>query len=233
MSDENFDRPEPMADFFDLRAEGYDEHMRGYVFTVDQFTAFYEAVALSFPVTEEPLTVLDLGCGTGLEIEFILRRVPNARITGVDLSTQMLDRLQQRYCDHMHQIRLVVGSYLTMPFDERGYDFVVSAMTIHHLLHDAKRALYKKIRAALKPDGRYIEGDGVTRADAEADFLATYVEQMAALPAAGDGDYHIDLPLSIETQKTLLLEAGFHSFELLWQKDSADLWNAAVYAVTA
>lgn len=232
MSDENFDRPEPMADFFDLRAEGYDEHMRGYVFTADQFTAFYEAVAMPIPVTEEPLTILDLGCGTGLEIEFILRRAPKARITGVDLSTQMLAQLQQRYYDRIHQITLVAGSYLTIPFDEHCYDYVVSAMTIHHLLHDAKRGLYTKIRAALKPGGRYIEGDGVTRADAEGDFIAAYVEQMAALPDADDGDYHIDLPFSLETQKTLLLEAGFHNFELLWQKDSADLWNAAVYAVT-
>lgn len=233
MSDENFDHPEMMADFFDLRAEEYDEHMRGYVFTADQFTAFYEAVAIPIPITEEPLTILDLGCGTGLEIEFILRRAPKARITGVDLSTQMLARLQQRYSDHMHQITLVADSYLTIPFDEHGYDFVVSAMTIHHLRHDAKRSLYKKIRAALKPDGRYIEGDPVTRPDAEGDFLAAYVEQMSALPAGGDGDYHVDLPFSLETQKRLLLEAGFHNFKLLWQKDSADLWNAAVYAVTA
>jgi hypothetical protein len=51
------------------------------------------------------------------------------------------------------------------------------------------------------------------------------------LPDAHDGDYYIDLPFSLETQQRLLHEAGFQDFELLWQKDSTDFWNAAVYAV--
>lgn len=231
VTDENVQRPEPMTDFFNLRADGYDAHIRGYVFTEDQFRAFYEALATPIPITDEPLTILDIGCGTGLEIEFILRSAPNARITGVDLSTQMLAQLEQRYGDRMDQISLVADSYLTMPFEEQGYDFVVSAMTIHHLLHETKRTLYRKIHMALKPGGRYIEGDAVTHPDGEAAFLNEYAEQMVNLPDAENGDHHIDLPFALETQQRLLQEAGFIGFDLLWQKDSTALWNAAVYVV--
>ena len=38
-------------------------------------------------------------------------------------------------------------------------------------------------------------------------FLAEYHQQAALVPQAGDGHYHIDLPFSVETQRSLLLEA--------------------------
>lgn len=43
--------------------------------------------ALSLPIekSEEPLNILGLGCGTGLEIEALLQRVPNALITGTEI----------------------------------------------------------------------------------------------------------------------------------------------------
>lgn len=62
------------------------------------------------------------------------------------------------------------------------------------------------------------------------------VEGMAeffdARAAGYDEHYHIDIPCALDTQRALLLEAGFKDFELVWEKDSADVWNAAVYAVT-
>lgn len=232
MSDD-MERPEAMADFFDARAAGYDNHMRGYIFTETTFVQFYQAVAAPIAETDQPIRILDLGCGTGLEIETILRRAPNALITGVDVSSKMLDLLQKQYSAHMGQITLVMDSYLTRPFGTRVYDYVISVMTTHHLRHEAKRGLYQKIHAALKTGGHYIEGDSVTPAEMESRFLAEFDEQIAQMPHATDGHYHLDVPFSLDTQRTLLLEAGFKNFELIWQKDSTDLWNAAVYVVTA
>lgn len=232
MSEEQIEPVEEMASFFDLRSAGYDAYIRGYIYTEAEFLQFYQALAAPIEKTEKPIQILDLGCGTGLEIEFFLKRAPNAQITGVDLSRKMLEELQRRYATHMGQITLVAGSYLTLPFGEQTYDYVLSAMTMHHLLHDAKRGLYEKIHAALKPGGKYVEGDSVTRPETESQFLAEYNEQVDAMPAAEDGHYHVDVPLSLETQKTLLMEAGFSNFELLWQKEEADVWNAAVYVVT-
>lgn len=88
MSDD-MERPEAMADFFDARAAGYDNHMRGYIFTETTFVQFYQAVAAPIAETDQPIRILDLGCGTGLEIETILRRAPNALITGVGVSSKM------------------------------------------------------------------------------------------------------------------------------------------------
>lgn len=220
---------EEMAAFFDARAKGYDQHIRGYVFTEADFVSFYQAVASPIPQTDAPLEILDLGCGTGLEIEYILARAPNARITGVDVAAGMLALLRQRYAGQLDQIHLINDSYLTMELGSRRYDLALSAMTIHHLLSDDKRALYARIRAALKPGGFYIEGDSVTPPEMEAQFLAEYREQIDPLPQPTPGQYHIDIPLSLNTQRRLLLEAGFREVDLLWQRDPLDMWNAAVY----
>lgn len=232
MSVENVEKIENMAEFFDLRAAGYDEYMRDFIFADTTFTQFYQAVSSPIEKTDESLNILDLGCGTGLEIEALIQRVPNARITGVDVSENMLELLKKSYASYMNQITLVEDSYLTMPFGTRTCDHIISAMSIHHLLRDAKRDLYVKIHSALKPGGKYIEGDSVIPADMESQFLAEYHKDLEGMPQAEDGHYHVDIPYSIGTQRSLLLEAGFRDFELIWQKDSTAVWNIAVYAVT-
>jgi tRNA (cmo5U34)-methyltransferase len=232
MSVEDEEKPENMAAFFDTRAAGYDEHMRGFVFNETTITQFYQAVSSPIEKTSEPLKVLDLGCGTGLELEALIKRVPNACITGVDLSKNMLALLQKRYASYMHYITLVEDSYLSMPFGTHTYDHIISAMSMHHLLHDTKRNFYKKIHSVLQPGGKYIEGDSVTPVDMESQFLAEYQESLESVPPAEEGYYHVDIPSSIGTQKRLLLEAGFKDFQLIWQMDSTAVWDIAVYAVT-
>ncbi len=231
MSEDN-EKTETMAAFFDARAAGYDDYMRDYIFA-DTFTPFYQALSSPIEKTDEALNILDLGCGTGLEIEALLQRAPNASITGVDVAENMLELLRTRYAAHVSQITLVTDSYLTMPLGTQVYDHIVSAMAVHHLLHDTKRKLYTKIHAALKPGGKYIEGDSVTLTEMESQFVAEYHEQAASVPPAEDGHYHIDVPLSLDTQRSLLLDAGFENFQVVWQKDSSAVWNVAVYVVTA
>jgi tRNA (cmo5U34)-methyltransferase len=144
----------------------------------------------------------------------------------------MLELLLQRYVAHASQITLVTDSYLTVPFERQVYDYIISALSLHHILRDTKCELYAKIHAALRPGGKYVEGDSVVPTDMESQFLDEYYEEVATVPPAPDGHYHIDIPFSIATQRSLLLEAGFKDFELAWQKDSTAVWNIAVYAVT-
>jgi tRNA (cmo5U34)-methyltransferase len=233
MSAEDIEQVEEMAAFFDARAAGYDDYMRGTIFPGAMFTQFYQGTSLPIEKTDEPLRILDLGCGTGLELEALFQRVPNALVTGIDLAENMLELLKQRYVARASQITLVVDSFLTMPFERQAYDHIISALSLHHILRDAKRELYAKIHAALRPGGKYVEGDSVVPVDMESQFLDEYYEEVATVPPAADGYYHIDIPFSIATQRSLLLEAGFGDFRLVWQRDRTAVWNIAVYVVTA
>lgn len=233
MSIEDLETPEEMAGFFDLRAEGYDDYLHYDVFTDAAFTQFYNAVSSPIQKTDKRLNIMDLGCGTGIEFESLFRKAPDVQITGVDLSSNMLELMQTRYKTRVKQISIVRDSFLTMPFEPKSYDYVISVLAVHHILRDAKLDLYKRILAALKPDGKYIEGDSVIPRDMESQFAAEHREQLALVPEAEDGHYHVDVPFSMDTQRDLLLEAGFKDFELVWQRDSTLVWNMAVYTVTA
>lgn len=59
---------EKMSDFFENRLDGYDEHMMK---NIESAYEFYSFAAKCLPAAEN-CTVLDLGCGTGLELEKIL-----------------------------------------------------------------------------------------------------------------------------------------------------------------
>lgn len=149
---------ELMAEFFDRRVDGYEEHVRE---ILPGFDGFYSFVAGQIPATGEPLSILDLGCGTGLELDFIFARAPNAVIIAVDLSSEMLAKLKAELerARRGHQVKIVQGSYLTMPFLAGGFDYAVSVQTMHHFTPDVKLGLYTGIADALKAGGRYIEGD--------------------------------------------------------------------------
>ena len=74
---------EKMAAFFEARLDGYDEHM---LTNIESAAEFYPFTASLLP-TAAGAEVLDLGCGTGLELEFYCKLNPTARITGIDPTT--------------------------------------------------------------------------------------------------------------------------------------------------
>ncbi|WP_346871072.1 methyltransferase domain-containing protein [Clostridium sp. UBA5119] len=78
---------EEMRSFFNLRAEGYEKHMEE---SINSFEEYYKLVSFTLKYTEEVIEILDLGCGTGLELEEIFNKAPNARVTCIDLSEEML-----------------------------------------------------------------------------------------------------------------------------------------------
>ena len=82
---------EKMSDFFETRLDGYDEHM---LTNIESAGEFYPFTAKQLPTTEN-CHILDLGCGTGLELEAYYLLNPSARITGIDLSQGMLAALKR------------------------------------------------------------------------------------------------------------------------------------------
>jgi tRNA (cmo5U34)-methyltransferase len=216
-------RFERMADFFDARSEGYEKHMEK---SVSSFDRFYASIAGPIPETDEVLCVLDLGCGTGLELEAILCKAPNASITGIDVSAHMLRKLRETYAHHSEQLTLIRASYLDVLLGEHSYDYVVAVMTLHHLLPAKKVSLYQRIREALRQEGAYIEGDWVVSLEEEALYRSAYEEAVGELQTSRDGSHHIDIPLSLETEKRLLTDAGFSTVEVIWRGPGSGVYVA-------
>ena len=67
---------EKMSDFFEARLDGYDEHM---MTNIESANEFYPFTAKQLP-TSESCQILDLGCGTGLELQEYYTLNPTARV---------------------------------------------------------------------------------------------------------------------------------------------------------
>ena len=158
--------------------------------------------------------MLDLGCGTGLELQEYFAKNPKANVTGIDLSQKMLSALKRKlpYFD----IELLCGSYFDLPFGTDCFDAAVSVESLHHFTKEEKLGLYKKLNAALKEKGYFILTDYFSASDEEerrhrSELLALKKEQ-----GISDNEfYHYDTPLTVEHESDALLEAGFSSVSVL------------------
>jgi len=172
---------------------------------------FYEAVSACFDAPIHRL--LDLGCGSGLQLERLFRRCPDMNVTGIDLSDGLLAKLRAKYPDK--KLRLICGSYFSEDFGG-PYDHALSTYSLHHFSEECKLALFKRLYAALEPDGVFVYGD----------YMAPTMERQQELMAANDAKrreqgipdgeyYHFDTPLTAETERRLLREAGFRTAEIV------------------
>jgi len=198
---------EEMSEFFNKRAKTYNEHMFE---TVERFEEYYDELSIPMGESIEKIKVLDIGCGTGLELEGIFKRNPNVEIDVIDMSEEMLEILKEKYKDKLCKIEIIKGSYLTILFKQNYYDYVVASMTIHHFTKEEKENLYNKINNSLKEDGKYIEGDYyMLSKEKEKHCLDFYYDAINKIPESERQLYHIDIPFVIESEIELLKSCGF------------------------
>lgn len=200
---------EKMDAFFDSRLAEYDAHQ---LTCIEGAREFYPYTAGLLP-GEPGARVLDLGCGTGLELESYFSRNPGAKVTGIDLAPGMLEALAKKFPGR--DLTLIQGSYFTVPFGEAIYDGAVSVESLHHFTQAEKIPLYEKLRRALKPGGCFILTDYFSQSEAEEAFCRRELLRLREAQGIDDGEfYHYDTPLTVEHEKAALTAAGFSSVEV-------------------
>ena len=95
---------------------------------------------------DSPETIADLGCGPGNVTDWLRRRWPDARITGVDSSLEMLESARKSY-PAMHWEQADIGNWLP----KVPADVIYSNAALQWLDHH--RPLFAKLYAALAPGG--------------------------------------------------------------------------------
>ena len=160
-----------MENFFNTHADIYDSHMLDDL----KLAEFYETISGCFSTPIGRL--LDLGCGTGLELDLLFKRFPDMEVTGIELSAEMLKKLGEKYPDK--KLNLICGSYFDEDFGGT-YDCVLSTYSLHHFAEDKKLALYQKIHTALKQDGFFVFGD----------YIVKTAEQQQALLIENENPHH-------------------------------------------
>ncbi len=210
---------EGMAEFFARRIGQYEDVHLG------RWAEEYAHIADYFE--DGMQTLLDIGCGTGLELAALFRRFPRLAVTGVDLSEPMLRRLREHYAGR--NLTLVQADYFTHPFGERAFDAALSFETLHHFPAEKKLALYRKLFRAVKAGGCYVECDYVACCEEEEALCRAASEaRRRSADVPEERLVHLDTPLTLEHQRELMRRAGARSVETLYQNGSTAIFKAIV-----
>ena len=188
---------EGMAAFFENRLGEYEAHMSAWRDACRRFADF---------VPEDARDLLDLGCGTGLELEPVLAGRPDRQVTGIDLCPAMLAKCRRKF----PQARLLCADYLTAEVGEAAFDCVLSFQSLHHFYPAVKGRLFKKVYRALKPGGLFLEADYLACCGEEEALLAAALEARRRRDGLQAGAaVHFDIPLTVEHEAALIEAAGF------------------------
>jgi len=106
-------------------------------------------------------TILDLGCGPGLDI----RAFDEARLhsVGLDISGRLLETARQQAS---LAGRVVLGDLRSLPFADASFDGVWADGSLHHVVRSEVLAALKEVSRVLKPGGGFAaslergEGEG-------------------------------------------------------------------------
>lgn len=198
--------------------------------------------------------ILDLCGGHGQLSEAYLRRKPDAHVTLLDRSPEMLASADQRLKAFRGRYELMLASIEERAWRKRSsYDAVMTSLAVHHLDAEGKRALYRDIREMLTPGGVFamtdlVEAAGPGTRQLAADHWAEAVRR-ASLEQFGSDEaekifeqtewnYYrlphpdpVDKPSSIAEQLDWLREAGFANADVVWMYAGHAIFTATREAI--
>ncbi len=203
---------ERMDVFFNKKAKKYDQTVKENIPYTD---LFYHFTALKLPANENS-RILNLGCGTGIELEEYFAICPTAKVTAVDLSKKMLNELKKKFKDKNKDITYILGSFFDVDFGKDAFDAAVSVQSLHYYTKEQKIPLYAKVHKSLAKDGYFIITDYFSLTNEEEkicyeNFLRFRNEQ----GIKDEKPYHFDIPLTVEHEAEALRRAGFSSVQIL------------------
>lgn len=128
-------------------APAYDQRWSTYL---DRSLQMTFEVILNLPADR----VLDVGCGTGLLLEKLSKRLDDAELFGIDRVPAMLNVARRRIG---HRATLLEGEAAELPFDDAAFELVTSTNALHYFA-DADAAL-QELRRVMSPHGHLVITD--------------------------------------------------------------------------
>lgn len=112
---------------------------------------------------EQGEAILDLGCGRGIDTINAARLVGDSgQVTGLDLTPGMIEEaLKNAKREKVGNASFVLGDIENLPFEDKSFDGIISNCVINHAR--SKKRAYGEIQRILKPGGRFVVADAVTK----------------------------------------------------------------------
>ena len=152
------------------------------------------------------VTVLDLGCGTGIYGMRIAKRFPGSFIIGLDLSLPMLGFAKRRFdAQGLRDCLLIHGDAQDLPLEDGTVDAALCGGAMH-LFPDPAKAVGEAGRV-VKPGGTFVAAAYYRRES----WLSLFVEQMAGVMGGVRGhsrDEYLQMMHDAGFKKAALLHEG-------------------------
>jgi len=207
-----------VADHFDQWAPRYDAEIRR---QVPRYDEIHDSL-VSLLSLRPPRQVLDLGVGTGYTTLRILDAFPEAQVTGIDVSEEMLGQAAQRLARYAGRFGLQRAD-IADPHVAGSFDAIVSVLAVHHLWPEEKRHLFGHLWERTSPGGILILADAFRHAS---DLLRQLYD--APRPADPHEAEH-DHPDTAAEHLQWLIAAGFASVDVAWKYEDVGVlvaWKA-------
>lgn len=201
-------------------SEKYDADIRRVIPGYEELHREIEKTVISYNKKKQIEKIAELGIGTGLTSERILKIVPKAFLAAVDFSKKMLSGARKRLLQY--KTKFIFGDFSEINFGNE-FDVVVAVIGIHHQNTRGKKIVFKKIFDSLKKGGVFVFGDLVTyRTEEEAAFndakhYAFMVANMTDEKSLKEWAYHhkfLNDLAPLEDQVEWLKEIGFKKVEV-------------------
>jgi S-adenosylmethionine-diacylgycerolhomoserine-N-methlytransferase len=138
----------PLVNYYALHAPIYDATR--WTFLFDRSVV----LELARAAQPRPTRILEIGCGTGRNLAQLARLFPHAHLTGVDLSTSMLNVARRKTEAYGARISLLAQSY-DAPLGSTGnYDLVLCSYALS-MFNPGFEAALAAAQADLTPHGHF------------------------------------------------------------------------------
>ena len=149
-------------------------------------------------------TVLDLGCGGGIDVLLSARRVgPTGKAYGLDMTDEMLALANEnKRKAGVENVEFLKGEIERIPLPDNSVDVIISNCVIN-LSADKDKVLREAFRV-LKPGGRFAVSDVVTRGEILPEIRRSVLAWVGCIAGA----------LEENAYRTKLTAAGFEQIQI-------------------
>jgi arsenite methyltransferase len=154
-------------------------------------------------------TVVDLGCGGGIDVFLASAKVgPTGRAIGIDMTPDMIERAKQNASRGndarlFENVEFHLATIDAIPLEDASVDCVISNCVIN--LAPDKSAVFREIARVLKPGGRLAISDIALKRELPSEIAAEVMAFVGCIAGA----------LLIENYERQLTSAGFAAVEIV------------------
>jgi len=108
-------------------------------------------------IPDTPVRILDVCAGTCSNSILIAENKPQAKITALDLSADMLKIAEKKFCKkNIRNIEISVTDACNSGFPNNSFDIILISLVLHEINEDLRKSILSEVKRLLTSNGRVI-----------------------------------------------------------------------------